>query len=176
MGADLDELTEGRLCESTESPLRVISGSLLGGRKSDGGPLGFLGRYDLQVSVLPEVGERELFGWITPGFKKFSIKSVVASKLLPKRLFNFNTAQHGGQRAIVPIGAYERVMPLDILPTFLLKALSICDLDNAEALGALELAEEDLSLLTFVCPGKTDYGPMLRNVLDQLHAEMNDLG
>ena len=72
---------------------------------------------------------------------------------------------------MVPIGMYERIMPLDIIPTFLLRALEIGDLERAEKLGALELDEEDLALCSFVCPGKQDYGEHLRKVLDQIHKE-----
>lgn len=81
------------------------------------------------------------------------------------------TALGGGRRAIVPIGSYERVMPLDILPTFLLRALEVDDVEQAEALGALELDEDDLALCTFVCPGKGDYGSMLRRNLTIIEKE-----
>ena len=58
-------------------------------------------------------------------------------------------------------------MPLDILPTPLLRSLHINDFEEAEKLGCLELIEEDLALCTFVCPSKLDYGPILRNVFSQ---------
>ncbi len=161
LGADVVELTEGELKDGKN---RVVSGSVLAGRTAEG-PLAFLGRYHLQISVLAEAGKRELFGWFMPGFNKFSIKNVVASRLFPGKQFSFTTATHGGPRAIVPIGSYEKVMPLDILPTFLLKALAGKDIEQAEALGCLELDEEDLALCTFVCPGKGEYGPMLRRNL-----------
>lgn len=178
VGANLTELVAGQLLDEQPGPggrgarrgLRVVSGSVLCGRKSES-PLDYLGRYHLQVSVLPEAAEREFFGWIMPGFDKFSLLNVVASKLLPGRRFALSTAMHGGHRAIVPMGMYERVMPLDILPTFLLKALAIGDLEQAEALGCLELDEEDLALCTFVCPGKGDYGVMLRETLSVIEKE-----
>ena len=72
---------------------------------------------------------------------------------------------------MVPIGVYERVMPLDILPTFLLRSLVLGDTEKAEKLGCLELAEEDLALCSFVCPGKVEYGPLLRNVLTTIEKE-----
>jgi Na+-transporting NADH:ubiquinone oxidoreductase subunit A len=72
---------------------------------------------------------------------------------------------------MVPIGGYERVMPLDLMPTFLLRALIVGDAEQAVALGALELDEEDLALCTFVCPGKTEYGPLLRRMLDRVEKE-----
>ena len=134
-------------------------------------PIAFLGRYHLQVSAISDPPRRELFGWIMPGFKKFSLCNVVASKLLGHRTFAMDTAMHGGLRAIVPIGAYEKVMPLDILPTFLFRALSADDIEQSEALGCLELDEDDLALCTFVCPGKIDFGAMLRRVLNIIEKE-----
>jgi len=167
LGANLTELVDGQLAGEN---VRVVSGSVLCGRRAER-PMDYLGRYHLQVSVLAEAAEREFFGWIMPGFDKFSLLNVVASKLLPGRRFAMTTAMHGGHRAIVPMGMYERVVPLDILPTFLLKALSVGDLEAAEALGCLELDEEDLALATFVCPGKGDYGVMLRENLTVIEKE-----
>jgi len=167
IGANLAELVDGELSKGKN---RLVSGSLLSGHTAYG-PLAFLGRYSLQISALPEGGRRELFGWYMPWFDKFSIKNVVASKLLPGKKFPMNTSAYGNKRAIVPIGSYERVMPLDILPTFLLKALATDDVEQAEALGCLELDEEDLALCTFVCPGKGDYGPMLRRNLTTIEKE-----
>jgi len=81
------------------------------------------------------------------------------------------TTTNGGPRAMVPIGSYERVMPFDILPTFLLRALATKDIERAEALGVLELDEEDLALATFVDPGKTEWEPLLRDMLERLRNE-----
>ncbi|MFH1264754.1 MAG: Na(+)-translocating NADH-quinone reductase subunit A [Planctomycetota bacterium] len=170
LGASTDELTAGEL---TEGENRVISGSVLSGHEAKG-PLAFLGRHHLQVSALAEGRRRELFGWIMPGLAKFSLKRVMASVLVPgysTRRFDFTTAIHGSPRAIVPIGSYERVMPLDILPTFLLRALEVDDVEQAEALGCLELDEDDLALSTFVCPGKGDFGVMLRRNLTIIEKE-----
>ncbi|NLE37203.1 MAG: Na(+)-translocating NADH-quinone reductase subunit A [Pirellulaceae bacterium] len=167
IGANLTDLTRGQLTPGVE---RVVSGSVLCGRKSEE-PTDYLGRYHLQISVLPEAADRELFGWIMPGFNKFSLINVVASKLLPGKRFALDTSRHGGGRAIVPMDMYEKVMPLDILPTFLFKALAVGDLEQAEALGCLELDEEDLALCTFVCPGKGDYGVMLRENLTVIEKE-----
>jgi Na+-transporting NADH:ubiquinone oxidoreductase subunit A len=77
----------------------------------------------------------------------------------------------GSDRAMVPIGTYEEVMPLDIVPTYLLRSMVAGDLEKAEQLGCLELAEEDLALCTVVCPGKYDYGPILRETLSTIEAE-----
>ena len=167
IGANIDELIDGELAEGEN---RVVSGSVLSGHTAYG-MMAFLGRYSLQISALAEGGRRELFGWYMPWFDKFSVKGVVASKLIPGKKFAMNTTAYGCKRVIVPIGSYEKVMPLDILPTFLLKALATDDLEQAEALGCLELDEEDLALCTFVCPGKGEYGAMLRRNLTTIEKE-----
>jgi Na+-transporting NADH:ubiquinone oxidoreductase subunit A len=167
IGASLDDLTSGEL---TGDDNRVISGSVLSGHTA-AGPMSFLGRYHQQVSVVPEGGKREFLGWLNPGSNLYSVKNVVLSKLFPNKKFVFNTSLNGSQRAIVPIGSYELVMPLDILPTFLLRALIINDIEEAERLGCLELDEEDLALCTFVCPSKIDYGPILRRNLTLIERE-----
>ncbi len=167
LGAALDDLTRGELEPGTQ---RVISGSVLDGRTAMGEVHGYLGRYHLQVAVLPEGSERELFGWIAPGARKFSLWNVVLGAVSRRRL-PLSTTTNGGARAMVPIGAYERVMPLDLMPTFLLRALITGDIERAEELGALALDEEDLALCTFVCPGKTEYGPLLRRALEHIEKE-----
>jgi Na+-transporting NADH:ubiquinone oxidoreductase subunit A len=150
--------------------VRVVSGSVLNGRTVKD-PVHYLGRYHLQITALPDGRPRELFGWYRPAFWKHSAKRVLASSLFPGRKFDMTTDVHGGHRAIYPLGSYEQVMPLDIEPTFLLKALEKDDVEQAEALGALELDEEDLALCTYVCPGKGDYGPMLRRNLTTIEKE-----
>lgn len=167
LGASLDSLTAGELQKSNN---RVISGSVLSGFAA-AGPTAYLGRYHQQVSALPEGGQRRLLGWAGLGRHLFSVKRVLASSLTPRRQFAFDTALHGGHRAIVPIGSYEKVVPLDILPTFLLRALAIHDVEDAENLGCLELDEEDLALCTFVCPSKIDHGANLRRTLDLMIKE-----
>ena len=82
-----------------------------------------------------------------------------------------STALHGPAAAFVPTPAFERVMPLDVLPVPLLRALIVGDADTAQALGCLELDEEDLALLSYVCPAKHDYGPLLRAVLARIEKE-----
>ncbi len=149
---------------------RIISGSVFGGRVAQGA-LAFLGRYHVQVSVLEEGRERPFLPYIQPGANRFSVLSIYVSKLLKGKLFNFTTSTNGSERAMVPVGAYERVMPLDILPTQLLRALIVGDTDTAQKLGCLELDEEDLALCTFVCPGKYEYGPILRDNLTRIEKE-----
>ena len=168
MGACLGDLVAGELTSGVEA--RVVSGSLLAGRQASG-PLDFLGRWHLQVSAVRENRARELLGWQSPGADKFSVKRVFASAMLPRRRFAFDTSTNGSPRAMVPVGSYEAVMPLDILPTFLLRALITGDAERAVELGALELDEEDLGLCTFVCPGKTEYGPLLRQNLELIERD-----
>ena len=166
LGANLSQLTANELKDGEN---RVISGSVLSGMKAVG-PVDYLGRYALQVSVLEEGREKEFLGWITLGSNKFSISRTTLGHFA-KKLFNMTTAVNGGERAMVPIGAYERVVPLDIIPTLLLRDLSAGDTDSAQALGCLELDEEDLALCTFVCPGKNEYGSLLRAALDKIEKE-----
>ncbi|AHE65368.1 NADH:ubiquinone reductase (Na(+)-transporting) subunit A [Pasteurella multocida] len=166
LGANLSQLTAN---EVKDGENRVISGSVLSGAKA-AGPVDYLGRYALQVSVLEEGREKEFLGWIMPGANKYSLSRTVLGHF-SKKLFNFTTALNGGERAMVPIGAYERVMPLDIIPTLLLRDLAAGDTDSAQALGCLELDEEDLALCTFVCPGKNEYGLLLRQALDKIEKE-----
>jgi len=166
VGASLAELTKGEL-KSGEN--RMISGSVFGGR-SAADELGFLGRYHTQVSVLEEGRDRPMLHYLRPGFDRFSVMPIYITKLMNK-LFDFTTTTNGSERAMVPVGAYERIMPLDILPTQLLRALIVEDMESAIALGGLELDEEDLALCSFVCPGKYEYGPILRKNLTTIEAE-----
>ncbi len=166
LGASVSELVEGELKDGEN---RVISGSVFGGRtcvESNN----WLGRYHNQISVLAEGRDRPLLHYFSPGVNRFSVMPIYLSKLASK-LFPFTTTTNGSERAMVPVGSYERVMPLDILPTQLLRALIVGDTDTAEKLGAMELDEEDLALCTFVCPGKYEYGPILRNNLTQIERE-----
>lgn len=168
LGASLEELTAGEL---NEGERRIVSGSVLSGRQAEG-PSAFLGRYHQQVSVLPEGRERELLVWLRPGLNVYSNKNIALSKLIPGKRFAMTTGTHGDRRAILPNYDYERVMPLDVLPLFLLRALAVDDVEEAESLGCLELEEEDLALCAFVCPSKQDFGPMLRRNLTRIEQEM----
>ncbi len=167
IGACIDELVSDEL---EPGDARVISGSVLSGRDAKE-PFNFLGRYHLQISAIKEGNVREFLGWQGPGFDKFSVKRIFASALSGDKKFDLTTSTQGSPRAMVPIGTYEKVMPLDVIPTFLLRALIIDDTEQAQALGCLELDEEDLSLCTFVCPGKYDYAPMLRKNLTTIELD-----
>ena len=168
VGASTDDLTRDAL---TDMDSRVISGSVLSGRTAIGEVRGFLGLRHNQVSALHEGKEREFIGWMLPGAGKFSAVRDFVSGFLPKRLFDMTTSTGGSHRAMLPIGQYESVMPMDIEATFLLRALMSGDIETAIALGCLELDEEDLALCTFVCPGKNDFGPALREMLTTIEKE-----
>ena len=168
VGARVSELIDG---EVNDGENRAISGSCLAGRACNTPFTDYLGRYARQLTVLAEGREREFVGWLLPGMNKFSSIPIFLSSLLPGKKFSFTTSTNGEEREMVPIGMYERVMPLDILPTFLLRAMEIGDVDHAEKLGALELDEEDLALCSFVCPGKQDHGTHLRKTLETIYKE-----
>jgi Na+-transporting NADH:ubiquinone oxidoreductase subunit A len=167
IGASVEDITKGELKEGEH---RIISGSVLSGHTTYEST-GFLGKYHQQISVIPEGRKREFLGWLTPGLNLYSVKGILLSRLFPNKMFAFTTSAHGDYRAIVPIGAYEKVMPLDIMATYLLRALAVDDVEEAEKLGCLELDEEDLALCTFVCPSKIDHGFELRRNLTVIEKE-----
>ncbi len=163
LGANTSELISGSL---RPGDVRVISGSALSGYRAAGWAT-YLGRYHQQISVLQEGTPREFLSFMRPGFGKFSSARAFVGKLFGKD-YRFTTSQNGSPRAMVSIGSFEQVMPLDILPTPLLKALLVRDTDGARDLGCLELDEEDLALCSFVCNGKYEYGPHLRQNLHEI--------
>jgi Na+-transporting NADH:ubiquinone oxidoreductase subunit A len=168
LGASTNELVAAELSGRHEA--RVISGSVFAGRHAVGNSA-FLGRFHNQITVLAEAREREWLGWLKPGRGRYSALNVFWSGRRRGQPLALGTSLHGSPRAMVPIGAYERVMPLDLLPTPLLRALLVDDIESAEALGALELDEEDLALCSFVDCGKHDFGPALRRNLDKIRHE-----
>ncbi|MFO6042801.1 NADH:ubiquinone reductase (Na(+)-transporting) subunit A, partial [Pseudomonas aeruginosa] len=167
LGANLDELAAGQLQPGNN---RLISGSVLGGRTAHGA-YAYLGRYHLQLSCLKEGDQREFLHYLRAGVEKHSLLNVFVSRLLGGKRFAFTTSTNGSPRAMVPVGNYEAVMPLDILPTQLLRYLIVGDTEMAQKLGALELDEEDLALCSYVCAGKYEYGPILRDNLARIEQE-----
>jgi len=164
LGADTDALTHSELQETN---CRIISGSVLSGRATRP-PENFLGRYHLQVSVIAEASNGAQKSWLGGDRNAFSVYRLPTTA---KRDLPLTSAAHGYPTAMVAFGAFERVMPLDILPTQLVRALLVGDTDMAQALGCLELDEEDLALCTFVCSSKLNYGPMLRDALSHIEKE-----
>lgn len=167
LGANLTELLDGELKAGDN---RVITGSVLAGRKA-GAPEDFLGRYHQQVTVIREGRERPFMGYLSPGTQRHSNMGIYLSRFFKGRTFDLSSSTNGSERAMVPVGSYETIMPLDILPTHLLRALIVGDIVAAMDLGALELDEEDVALCTYVCPGKYEYGPILRNNLTRIEKE-----
>jgi Na+-transporting NADH:ubiquinone oxidoreductase subunit A len=161
LGADLSELVADELAPG---PVRVVSGSALSGRRA-APPVGYLGRYHLQVSVLGEP-----VPGAPPPRPPSSMHGI--GQLFRRRPIAMSTALNGEPAAMFPLGFFERVMPLDILPTPLLRALAVGDTERALDLGCLELEDEDLALCTFVCPSKLDYGALLRRTLLQIEKEL----
>ena len=168
VGASTEDLLQG---EVQPVDCRVISGSILGGRRA-AGRARYLGPYDLQISVLREDRTRRFLNWLAPGINSYSAIRAFASAFRPRsHRFPLTTSQHGSPRAMIPIGNFEKVMPLDILPAPLLKALIVRDTQSARALGCLELEEEDLALCSFVCCSKYEYGSFLRDTLDLIEKD-----
>jgi Na+-transporting NADH:ubiquinone oxidoreductase subunit A len=164
LGANTSELIRG---QTISGNVRVISGSVLSGHRAAGWAA-YLGRYDKQIVVLQDGNPREFLSFLRPGFGKFSAARIYAGELFGLSDYRMTTSQNGSLRAMVSIGSFENVMPLDILPTPLLKALIVRDTDGARELGCLELDEEDLALCSFVCNGKYQYGLHLRKNLHEI--------
>jgi Na+-transporting NADH:ubiquinone oxidoreductase subunit A len=168
IGASTEELLAGEV-ESPEDT-RVISGSVFAGSIAEGA-LRYVGRFHNQLSLLEEGNKRAFMGWLSPGVNRHSVMGIYLSKVLGLKKYAPDTSTNGSERAMVPVGNYETVMPLDILPTQLLRSLIVGDIETAMQLGCLELDEEDLALCTYVCPGKYEYGPILRDNLTTIEKE-----
>ena len=170
LGASTDDLLASEVSGCANCKKRFISGSLLFGRILEGSEK-YLGRYSSQVTVLKDAAPRNFLGWLLPGVTKFSIKAVFASALFPLMPKTIDTQLHGSPRAMVPVGSYEKVFPGLFMPTQLLRSILTKNYELAVKLGVLELSEEDISTLTFVDPGKIDYAPLLREMLDTIEKE-----
>ena len=168
LGASLEELLQGGVHETGEC--RVISGCVLGGRAATG-TLAWLGRYHGQVTVLREGGRSFLFGWTGLFPRRFTAAPTFARRTGQTKRYPFSTTQNGRFSGMLPMRVFDRVLPLDILPSPLFRALLVKDADRARALGCLELDEEDLALCSFLCPAKQDYGVALRINLEQIEKE-----
>ena len=167
LGANISEITAGELADGDN---RVVSGSVLQGNIA-ADEFDYLGRYHSQVSVVEEDRARLMLHYVRPGLNKSSFLNVLFSSFSSKRRFDMTTSTNGSPRAMVPVGYYERLMPLDVLPTQLLRSVITIDTDLAQQLGALELDEEDLSLCTYVSSSKVDYGTALRQCLTKIEIE-----
>ena len=166
-GASMTELCAGDNPDGL--PMRVISGSVLSGRAGEGVDA-YLGRYARQITLMEEDHEQIPMGWIRPMSSKYAFQPVLGSAFT-RKLYDLTTNLNGGRRAMVPIGTFEELMPQDYMPTQLLRSLLVMDTDQAQALGALELDEEDLGLCGFACPAKYEYGMALRESLTKIEKE-----
>lgn len=165
VGAPLSLLLRGSKLDG----MRCISGSVLTGK--DAGANGFLRFYDSQVTVIPAGGKRELLGWLSLGLRKYTFSRAFASSFLPQGEVSLTSDKNGSDRAIVLNDIYDDLVPLDIMTYFLLKAVIVGDIEEAEKLGILECDEEDFALCTFACPSKTDVGGIIREALDLIEKE-----
>lgn len=171
-GARVDSITAGALKPVKEGhSVRVISGNVLTGKKI--AENGFVSAYANTVTVIPEGDHYEMLGWIAPRLDKFSMSHSYFSWLTPKKSYNLDTNLNGGQRALVVSGQYEKVLPMDIYPVYLIKAILAGDIDKMENLGIYEVIEEDLALCEFVCTSKTDVQQIVRQGIDLLIKELN---
>lgn len=167
LGANIKQFVDNN---TTDKALRYISGNVLTGRQIS--PNGYLGFYDVHLTVIPEGNYHEFFGWIAPGFKKFSMSRTFFSWLMPDKRYQLDTNLHGGHRAFIITGQYDKVLPMDILPVHLLKAIMIGDIELMENLGIYEIAEEDMALCEFVCTSKTEVQNIIRQGLNLMIKEM----
>ncbi len=168
VGASLSSILASNL---QNNEMRVISGNVLTGDAV--GMDGYLGFYSDMVTVIPEGKYNELFGWVTPGFKKHSFWRTFMSKLIPMKEYDLDTNFHGGRRPFVVTGHYERVFPMDIYPIHLLKAILAEDIELMENLGIYEVAEEDFALCEYIDPSKTEMQELVRKGIDLMIKEMN---
>lgn len=152
--------------------VRFISGNVLTGAKRDY-ETGFLGFYHNVVTAIPEGDKFELLGWAMPRFDKFSVSRTYFSWLMPKRQYTLDTNLNGGERPFVLTGLYEKYMPMDIYPMYLLKAIVAGDIDKMESLGIYEVVEEDLAICEFVDPSKTEMQQIVRQGIELMIKELS---
>lgn len=169
VGADINDLVDGKLKNQVHQ--RIISGNVLVGEKVE--PTGFSGYYANQVTVIPEGDQYEFLGWATPGFNKFSASKLFPSFLCPNKRYTLDSNYHGERRAFVVTGQYEKVLPMDIYPVYLLKAILARDIDQLEQLGIYEVAPEDMALCEFVCTSKTPVQHIVNQGIELMMKETN---
>ncbi len=169
LGAPVSSVVEKRLKQSGYKQ-RIISGNVLTGHRVK--QQDYLGFYDSQVSVIPEGDEYELLGWADPGINKFSSTRAFLSKLFPKKEYVLSANLHGGDRAFVLTDQYRKVVPMNIMPVILLKAILANDIDKMEQLGIYEVIEEDFALCEYVCASKTKVQDILRTGINVMIKEL----
>lgn len=168
-GARITPAVSGNVKGSHDSDLRFISGDVLTGTKIEAS--GYLGFYDNMISVIKEGNQPEFMGWLLPNLNRFSISRTLPSFLMPGKKYSLDTMLRSAERPFVMTGIYEKVMPMDILPMQLIKAIMINDIDRMELLGIYEVAPEDFALCEFVCPSKIEFQTIVRDGLDAIRKE-----
>jgi Na+-transporting NADH:ubiquinone oxidoreductase subunit A len=169
LGTQVSEITKGHLKKSPYKQ-RIISGNVLTGTRVN--PINYVGFYDSQISVIPEGNDYELLGWAAPGVDKFSASKTFLSSLFPKKEYELNANMNGGERAFVMSGQYEKVVPMNVFPVFLLKAILANDVDKMEQLGLYEVIEEDFALCEYVCTSKIKVQSILRTGINTMIKEL----
>ncbi len=169
VGAPVSAIVGGKLVEADYN-LRIIGGNVLTGNKLK--TQNYCGLYDNMITVIPEGDEYEFVGWADPGFNKFSASKTFFGKLFPKKEYTLNANLHGGERAFVMSGQYEKLVPMDILPVHLLKAVLVNDIDKMEQLGIYEVIEEDLALCEYACTSKIEVQKILREGINLMIKEL----
>ena len=169
-GARIDSVVAGKVKAQKEGDsVRIISGNVLTGAKRSESE--FVGFYANQLTLIPEGDKFELFGWMMPRFKKFSVSRAYFSWLFPKKQYTLDTNLNGGERPFVVSGIYEQYLPMDIYPVYLLKACLAGDIDKMENLGIYEVVEEDIALCEFVDPSKIEMQQVLRDGINLMIKE-----
>ncbi len=169
-GARIDSIVKDNVKQNGKS-IRFICGNVLTGTKTT--LENHFGFYANQMTLIPEGNHHEFLGWIAPRLNKFSVSHSYFSWLTPNKKYDLDTNLNGGVRALVMSGQYEKVLPMDIYPVYLLKAILAGDIDKMENLGIYEVIEEDLALCEFVCTSKTEVQQIVRKGLDMLMKELN---
>lgn len=164
IGASIGDLTQGRLKDNS----RVISGDVYSGKQES--TQGYLHYSDDQITAIPEGNHETLFGWAIPRIIP-SASGVFPNKLLGDIQFDADTNTNGEPRAFVMTGQYEAVLPMDIYPQLLMKAIITKDIERMEGMGLLELSEEDIAVCEFACTSKQPLQAILREGLDMIQAE-----
>lgn len=166
VGAQLASVIEGNV---KAGKVRIITGNVLTGTQASAAD--FLGFYDQQITAIPEGDDLEFLGWLVPSYPRPDISKSFLSGWFKNRSYKANTNMHGEERAFVVTGQYEQVLPMDILPTFLLKSIIYKDIEEMEELGIYEIAEEDMALCEFVCTSKIPVQKIIREGLDLMYQE-----
>lgn len=154
-----------------EGNVRIVDGNPLVGKKSclDA----FLGVHTTEVCALPEGDNvNELFGWIMPRVNDYSTSRSYLSWLFGKnKKYDLDCRIKGGERHMIMSAEYERVFPMDIYPSYLIKAIITGDIDRQEALGIYEVAPEDFAVAEFIDSSKLELQRIVREGLDILRKE-----